>query len=178
MTTEFRYSRKTTIAYLIGSAVLSVLSLVALDHPAGKPAIPPWMPAVFLIATVGFAWMFIRPRRLVLDEQGFALTGGYVWRAIRFRWQDVGEFYVYQRAKGGEAIGFKLKQPTRDHARLAGKRSDEVGALAQQHYIPLIPAKAGTQFCPVESLGSEEPGPGDLEHPYGLEISGSPLSRG
>jgi hypothetical protein len=121
--TEFRYSRKATLGCLIGSIVLLALSVFAFEHPVGKVTVPTWLPALFVVATGNFAWLMIRPRRLVLDREGFTITGGLGWRPTRFRWQDVGEFYVYRLSKGTEAIGFKLKQPPRDHARFADSPS-------------------------------------------------------
>jgi hypothetical protein len=133
MTTEFRYSRKATAACLVGSLALLTLSFVAFEHPVSSLTIPAWMPVFFLFATVAFAWAFVRPRRLVLDEEGFTITGGFGWRPTHFRWQDVGEFYVYRLARGSEAIGFKLNHPPRDFAHLADLPSQQLadGSLPQ-----------------------------------------------
>jgi hypothetical protein len=51
----------------------------------------------------------MRPRRLVLDDEGFTLTGGLVWSPQKLCWRDIDHFFGYRLAKGGKLIGFNFK---------------------------------------------------------------------
>ncbi len=116
---EFRYSRKATLLCLFFSVALSAISLIAFEHPVGAIRAPVWLPVLFIFSAVAFAWLIIRPRRLVLDDQGFSIAGGFAWRPTSFRWQDVSEFYLRRLGRGSEAIGFRLKATPRDQTRFA-----------------------------------------------------------
>ena len=67
-------------------------------------------PAVFFgLCAVAFICMLVRPQRLLLDDEGFAIVGGLVRSPKKVYWRDVGEFFVYRLPFGPKAIGFNYK---------------------------------------------------------------------
>lgn len=64
-------------------------------------------------------WLLIRPQRLRLDSEGFALEGGFVWSPKKVRWNDVDEFFVYRPPRGGKLIGYNYRPVARQGSPLS-----------------------------------------------------------
>lgn len=65
-----------------------------------------WAGVFFSICALVFGWLVIRPHRLTLDREGFALSGGLLPYARKVRWQDVSGFFVVHVRFGTTMIGF------------------------------------------------------------------------
>ena len=119
----FRYSRKSTFFYLIGSLTLAALSLTVAMQGAGEQArAATWMSAACVLSSLALAWTLVRPVVLVVDADGFTIGGRFKWKPETVLWRDVGEFFVQSTGRGMVAVAYKLSKPAklpRDYSRLA-----------------------------------------------------------
>jgi hypothetical protein len=115
----FRYSRRATAIYLVGSIILAVLSLSIAGGPSDAVYHAKWISAAFTLSSVAFFWLLLRPLTLLLDADGLTLHGGFRCRPERLLWRDVGEFYLQGTGRGATAIAYKLPRSQRDYGRLA-----------------------------------------------------------
>lgn len=69
-----------------------------------------WCCQVFFGAGVlGFLWMVIWPHQLLLDEEGFRLSGGLHLSPRSVAWRDVEEFVTKYGPYGTTMIGIKFR---------------------------------------------------------------------
>lgn len=69
---------------------------------------------VFTLLSVALAWLLMRPWRLVLDDEGFTLKGGYIRSPKKVLWRDIDHFYVYVGRRGTQVVGYNYKPGVRE----------------------------------------------------------------
>jgi hypothetical protein len=74
--------------------------------------------AFFGLCALVFAWMLVRPNRLLLDNEGFTQLGGFVRNPKKVLWAEIEEFFVYRLPRGGKMIGFNYRPGARPTSRL------------------------------------------------------------
>lgn len=114
---EFHYSRRTSLLYLAASIVIAGLVEVRVSALGSGPAT--WLLPLLMVPASGFAWLVIRPRRLVIDDQGFRIHGGFAFRPKRILWQELESVTVCHPGRGSRAVGVNFKRPRRDPLHLA-----------------------------------------------------------
>lgn len=112
--TEISGSRWKTVLYLGGNLAFVVSALFLLQHPDRDAWKLQLCVGFFGLCAVVFVWMLIRPQRLLLDDEGFTLLGGFVRSPKKVHWRDIDEFFVYRLARGGKMIGFSYKAGARE----------------------------------------------------------------
>jgi hypothetical protein len=75
--------------------------------------------AFFGLGALIFLWVLIRPQRLLLDAEGFTVTGGLTRSPKKERWADTTEFFVYRLPRGGRMIGYDYRPGAARHPRMA-----------------------------------------------------------
>jgi hypothetical protein len=125
-TTEIHSSRLKTALYLclcLGFVAFVVLTLkhahrstAALPDAADlrRTADGEFVGATFALLSILMAWMLIRPWRLVLDDEGFTLKGGYIRSPKKVFWRDIDHFYVFVTRRGTRVIGYNYKPGVRE----------------------------------------------------------------
>lgn len=104
-TLELKASAKKQAGYLIifiGLAIVGGFMAADGDTVMGVAAV--------LLGSAGsavFAALLIRPQKLIIDEKGFALTGGIKKEGYRFRWQDIESFGV-MRVRSAKMVGYNF----------------------------------------------------------------------
>ena len=117
--TEISTARWKIALYLAGSLAFVAIALLALQHPDEDALGLELGLAFFGLCAAVFVWLLIQPQRLLLDDQGFTLLGGFVRSPRRVLWADVDEFFVYRLPRGGKMIGYNYKPGARTPPRLA-----------------------------------------------------------
>jgi hypothetical protein len=111
------------------SPVKTVLLLVVSLGMLGAAVLPPrgsalpepmrWAAGGFFgLCAIVFAWLLVRPMRLILDPQGFTIGGGLVLSPKKTRWSDVDQFFVYSIAPARKMIGVNYKPGVHDQSKL------------------------------------------------------------
>jgi hypothetical protein len=118
---------------LLGSIVFVAGALVALPSKAGE--FWPWL-CIILFGFGAFAALVLlaRPQRLSLDDEGFVVSGGFVRKAKKVLWKDVGPFFVYRLPRGGKMIGYNLKPSAPEKSLLTSIN----GVLGAQAALPRL----------------------------------------
>jgi hypothetical protein len=112
-TTEISASRWKTLLYLGISLAFVVIALLGLRHPS-RDAEKLQLALVFFGPCVAvFAWMLIRPSRLLLDDEGFMVLGGFTRSRKKIYWRDIDKFFIYRLPRGIKAIGYNYKPSAR-----------------------------------------------------------------
>ena len=114
--TEYKYSRKTTLLYLAAAIAVSAATAVQMAREPSLPEGLQWLVALCAMSVLGFAWMAIRPRRLLLDKEGFTLSGGYDIRPRRVLWREINPPFVTKLGRGGVVVAVPFKPPPRDRS--------------------------------------------------------------
>lgn len=109
-THEIAASRRKTIIYLAVSLAFVAIGLMVLQSSDGNDGKLRFALVFFGVCAASFAWLLIRPQRLLLDEHGFTVLGGFVWSPKRVYWHDIDEFFVYRLPRGGKMIGYNFKR--------------------------------------------------------------------
>lgn len=92
----------------LGFALLALQEVVTTASPDWRA----WLGlALFGPGTPIFAWLIIRPQRLILEPAGFTVAGGLVWLPKRISWEEVDGFFVYRLPRGGKMIGYNHISP-------------------------------------------------------------------
>jgi hypothetical protein len=113
----------------VSSPVKTVLLLVVSLGLVGAAVLPPkgtampepmrWLAGGFFgLCAIVFAWLLVRPMRLILDPQGFSIGGGLVLSPKKTLWRDVDQFFVYGVAPARKMVGFNYKPGVRDRSKL------------------------------------------------------------
>lgn len=72
----------------------------------------------FSVCALGCLWLIVRPHRLLLDDEGFTLSGGLHWLPWNVAWRDVEEFVSKPGPWGSSLIKIKFR-PDVKHVGLA-----------------------------------------------------------
>ena len=70
---------------------------------------------IFGLCAVVFLFQIVRPYRLLLDRDGFTLSGGVARSPRSVAWRDVDKFFVYRLPRGGKMIGYDLVPEAQKH---------------------------------------------------------------
>lgn len=105
---EIKSSRgKTVLFLLIGLAFLSILVVVPSETAVER--FNSWFAGAFFgLCSVVFAFLLIRPHRLLLAPSGFTVTGGFVRSPKQVLWHDVNPFFVLRLGRAGKMIGYNF----------------------------------------------------------------------
>jgi len=125
---EFVSSRAKIGAALFVCIVFVAIALLMPELPRGSQ---PWRIAATVFFGVGalvFGFLMLRPQRLILDSDGFTVTGGLVFSPKPIRWSDVDRFFVYRLPKGGKMIGFNYRAGARGTSALLDFNRRSAGA--------------------------------------------------
>ena len=89
--------------------------------------------ALFGLGVLVFAWLLVRPQRLVLNDSGFTVAGGLVRTPWHVRWDEVDGFFVYRLPRGGKMIGYNYAEGARPESVLLSlnRRFGADGALSK-----------------------------------------------
>ena len=85
---------------------------------------------MWLAGFLVFGWQFIRPPRLILDDQGFMFTGR-LRSPQKIAWRDIEKFFVWHTGRGNRFIAYNLKPEARSNTMLmrANRRLGAHGIL-------------------------------------------------
>ena len=73
-----------------------------------------WISIFFFgLCSCVFAFLLFRPQRLLLNHEGFTLSGGLVRSPKQVHWHDIEEFYLLSLPRGGGIIGYNFKPGAR-----------------------------------------------------------------
>ncbi len=98
-----------TVLYPTGRLSFVAIGLMMLHGSDGNDG-KLWFALVFFgVCAASFGWLLIRPQRLLLDDQGFTLLGGFVPSPREVYWHDIDEFFVYRLPRGRKMIGYNFK---------------------------------------------------------------------
>lgn len=105
---EIKSSRGKTLLFLLMSlAFVSVF--VAIPSESPSEGYKSWLGGAFFgLCSVVFAFLLIRPQRLLLAPTGFTVAGGLIRSPKQILWRDVSPLFVYHLAKGGKMIGYNF----------------------------------------------------------------------
>ena len=118
-TTEIRTSRWRIAVYLGGSLAFVAIALWLLQHPTQGAWKLKLGVGFFGLCAVVFVWLLINPQRLVLDDEGFTILGGFVRSPKKIQWRDIDGFFVCRLPRGGKMIGFNYRAGASPRRRLA-----------------------------------------------------------
>ena len=128
--TELVSSRGKTLAGLAISLAFVVIALIVPRD--GGDQTWRWLCLVFFgLCTAVFVVLLVRPQRITLDRDGFAVTGGLARTAMRRRWDEVERFRVVRMPRGGTVVGYDLAEHVRPDTYLGdlGRRWAADGVL-------------------------------------------------
>ncbi|NBC35570.1 hypothetical protein GTZ99_03255 [Novosphingobium sp. FSY-8] len=115
------------LVYALGCTLFVALGVHLLNEPSLHPSdrMLAWACVLmFGTATAVFTTLLARPQRLVLDQDGFTISGGLTNTVISARWAEIDRIYVWQPPSGGGFIAYALVRPTGE-----GKSRQTHGAL-------------------------------------------------
>ena len=116
--TTIRSSVGKTLLYLVISLVFVSIGLVMLGDPS--QATTAWGCILFFgLGGLVFIWLLVRPQLLILDDEGFTLSGGMVRSPKMTLWRDVESFFVYRLPRGGKMVGYNFAPGRRKETALA-----------------------------------------------------------
>ena len=127
-TKEIVQSRvKATIALFGSSAFVAIA--VLLPRQAGESNDWRWWCGAFFgLGVLLFSWLLIRPQRLTLDKEGFAVSGGLARWPKKIPWRSIEPFFLYQLPRGGKVIAFIFQAGADVHRTLLMKLNAKLGA--------------------------------------------------
>ncbi|MNY33539.1 hypothetical protein D3C86_1678220 [compost metagenome] len=115
---EITSSRGKTARFLLISLVFVAVS-IAIPNDAPGERYKLWLAGAFFgLCSVVFAFLLIRPQRLLLTPTGFTVAGGLVWSPKQILWRDVDPFFVYRLVRGGKMIGYNFTPGSRKDSAL------------------------------------------------------------
>jgi hypothetical protein len=95
--------------YLIASLAFAVGGALMLNDPDESRAAAMLCLMVFGIGAVVFLVLLLRPQRLVLNSEGFEVSGGLVGTPKLVRWRDIEPLFVYRLPRAGKMIGYNFR---------------------------------------------------------------------
>jgi len=103
----FVASRTKSMALFLVSIAFVAIAVFLPQTPSGSGAWRVGAAAFFGLGALVFAWLLVRPQRLILDSDGFTMTGGLVISPKTIRWSDVDRFFILPL--GTRMIGFTYR---------------------------------------------------------------------
>ena len=113
MQTEIVGSRAKAALVLLASLGLATILLFL---PGDKSL---WGAAFFAVGAMIAAAVLVRPQRLLLDQDGFILSGGLTRSPTKIAWRDVNGFFVVRVRPGASFVGFNYSASAADRPRRA-----------------------------------------------------------
>ena len=113
MQTEISMSRWKMAFYFGVCLSIFLFALSLLQNPERDAWKRQLVLAFFGLGAIVAIRMLIRPLRLLLDDEGFTLLGGYVWSPKKTSWRDIDDFFVYRVRRGGKMIGYNYRPEAR-----------------------------------------------------------------
>ncbi len=111
---------------LLGSLVFVAIGVMMVRDPLVSTK--GWLALLFFgVCAAAFAVLLFRPQVLILDKDGFMVSGGFVRSPRKVLWRDVEGFFVYRLPRGGKMIGYNLQPAARKQTAL-GKIARSFGA--------------------------------------------------
>ena len=127
-TREIAGSRQKTVVALVGSLAFVAIALL-LPSSAGESNDWRWLGGGFFgLGAVVFAWLLVRPQRLILDPDGFTVAGGLVRSPKKILWHNIGPFFLYQLPRGGKMIAYNFRPECEPDQSLLMKLNKRLGA--------------------------------------------------
>lgn len=115
---EIKSSRGKTVFFLLISLAFVAIA-VAIPSEDVAESYKYWLAGAFFgLCSVVFAWLLIRPQRLLLAPTGFTVAGGFVRSPKHVLWRDVNPFFVYRLSRGGKMIGYNFAPGARTDSTL------------------------------------------------------------
>ena len=105
---EIKSSRGKTVLFLLISLAFVATSVTIPSEDAAENYKSWFAGAFFGVCSVVFAWLLIRPQRLLLAPTGFTFAGGLVRSPKHVLWRDVNPFFVNRLKMGGKMIGYNF----------------------------------------------------------------------
>jgi hypothetical protein len=106
-------------AGLLAVSVLFVAIAVLLPPAQGAPEVWRFLAGGFFgVCALVFAALIVRPQRIVVDSEGFALHGGLIVSSKKTLWRDTEPFFVCRLANNRKTIGFNYRSGARDRTAL------------------------------------------------------------
>ncbi len=103
---------------LLGSLVFVAIGVMMVRDPLVSTK--GWLALVFFgVCAAAFAVLLFRPQVLILDKDGFMISGGFVRSPKKVLWRDVEGFFVYRLPRGGKMIGYNLQPAARKQTALS-----------------------------------------------------------
>lgn len=110
---EISSSRWKTSLFLGGSVAVAAFLLFELQTPDADPPMLKFGLAFASLCAFVFAWVLVRPQRLLLDDEGFTLVGGGVRSPTKVRWHEIEGFFVHRVNGRVKTIGYNYKSGVR-----------------------------------------------------------------
>lgn len=115
---EIKSSRGKTVLFLLISLAFVSIS-VAIPSETAVESYNSWFAGAFFgLCSVVFAFLLIRPQRLLLAPTGFTVTGGLVRSPKQVLWHDVNPLFVFRLGRGGKMIGYNFAPGARKDSTL------------------------------------------------------------
>ncbi|WP_406853021.1 hypothetical protein WEU32_04430 [Brevundimonas sp. BH3] len=111
---EIKSSRGKSVLLLVSSLAFLSIS-VAMPSETAVESFNSWFAVAFSgLCSVVFAFLLIRPHRLLLAPSGFTVTGGFVRSPKQVLWHDVNPFFVFRLGRAGKVIGYNFAPGSKD----------------------------------------------------------------
>jgi hypothetical protein len=107
-------SRRKVLLMLAGVLVFAAI-YAFLPDPDHR--LPSWGCWFFGLCAAVFVVLLLRPRKLTLDENGFAISGGLARKPIIIQWGDVTGFFPLSIGPRASMIGFNYSPDAKDKPR-------------------------------------------------------------
>lgn len=111
-------SRWKAALYLALSLGFTAGGALMLNDPKESKAAAMLCLVLFGLGSLVFLMMLIRPQRILLNSEGFELSGGLVRSPKLVRWRDVEPFFVYRLPRAGKMIGYNFRPGVKPDTRL------------------------------------------------------------
>ena len=111
-------SRTKSILFLCFSAGFVFMASAA--HPVSivRQAVC-WLGIIlFSAGACAFVWLAIRPQRLLLEPDGFTVSGGLVRKPEKVAWTDIEEIVLIRLPRNATTIGYNFRPSARTDSRL------------------------------------------------------------
>ena len=95
---------RTKVVLLLAGSLAFVAAYALLPDP--DHTLPVWGGWFFGLCALVAAVLFLRPRALTLDEEGFSISGGLIRTPRKTAWKDVTGFFPISPAAGSSIVGF------------------------------------------------------------------------
>ena len=115
---EIKSSRGKTLLFLLISLGFVAIFVVIPSDDAAESYWSWFGGAFFGLGTVVFAWLLVRPQRLVLAPTGFTVAGGLVRSPKQILWREVNPLFVYRIPRVGKMIGYNFAPGARKDSAL------------------------------------------------------------